>query len=817
MIEQENVEISEKENKISKPDLIMDASKDKKSINKSNSDEDTVVNSNLNLANIKKDLLRFEDEILRDLKIQQTKILEKDKVVNNNTIEQLEEFRKKIEKYSEKINSLSNMIITDKTIREKVELLLQFKDKNQELIMTNGIKLKNLDKDVYDNIYRIDSILKETVLCPKIIGGISKFKTFSDFMDYILSECSKNITFREKTAVDVNNLRNNDERVINNLTNKLEKAKKILTLQMDTFNKKFESKIDSLTDSFNDRITNYRIENMSYSENIKNATDSLFKQINGVIQAKNDIINKFDEKIKIINKDKLIMKKYFTEYKNEFNEMRKIFKEMLDTLNSKNINLNSGFQGKIKRLIRRQTMINKDIKSFETNINKKNNIIHSINMNEVFLNPPKISFDNNIQKETEKSDPPIKILKAFKRINTASVRINRFFEKDNILKEKKKKNEEMKTIKEKKHHKKIKFLNDIYLIYNTPNNIDIIKRKLNKFHSICVPNKKLRINLNGIIFNTNLNFKAKTLSISSSKKIINKKKINLISESIYNTSLSKSQNSLFSKNSEKSEEKKEDIIKIKYKTDLIVEETKELNISKTLDKESLDKVKYDKEKKGLNEDKIFINASKMQKNKFGNEKNNNKNNFKNPLLKEQERKEAKKSVGVNISGQPKSLNKIFITIDGSNKLEINPNLMQKNQDKKDIINNLKMINDNILGKPLSGYPKIVTNNGKNIIYSSRPIFKQSKFISYTNPNILALNHSINNLYERKKQMNRNRNMTEINTDNIFNLKQFKDNVKTSSVTMTERPKNVSFNFFKNSNLSNKLYLSKKKVIEQYDN
>ena len=52
-----------------------------------------------------------------------------------------------------------------------------------------------------------------------------------------------------------------------------------------------------------------------------------------------------------------------------------------------------------------------------------------------------------------------------------------------------------------------------------------------------------------------------------------------------------------------------------------------------------------------------------------------------------------------------------------------------------------------MGKTLSGFPKIVTNNGEHIIYSSRPIFKKNKFSAYTNPNLLALNYSINALNE----------------------------------------------------------------------
>ena len=392
-----SIEKSEKEDKITRFDSIREISREIKSNNRYKDDEDIFINSNLSLTNMKKDLLLFKDEILKDLKRQQSKMFEKHLDIEKNTISKLEEFNKQIDKYSEKINSLSNMIITDKRIREKVEMLIEFKNKNQEVIMTNGIKIKNLDKDLYDNIYRIDSILKETVLDTKIIGGISKFQTFHDLMDYILSECSKNLTFREKTPIEVNNLRNNDERIIKILTNKLEKAKKTLNLQIDTFNKKFENKIDSLNESFNERIANYRIENMTYSENIKKATESLTKQINSVIQAKNDIINKFDEKMNIMNKDNLRMKKYFTEYKNEFGEMRRLFKEMTEIMNSKgikNFKLNTDFNVKIKKLQRRQTMINKDIKSFEDKMSKTNNILHSINMNDMFLNPTKISFND---------------------------------------------------------------------------------------------------------------------------------------------------------------------------------------------------------------------------------------------------------------------------------------------------------------------------------------------------------------------------------------------------------------------------------------
>ena len=425
------IENEEKKNKL---DAIMDISTELKSKHKYHGDEDILITSGQNSNNIKKDLLLFKDELLKDLKRQQAKIFEKTENNENHALEKIEEFNRKMEKYSEKIISLSNMIITDKTIREKVESLIEYKNKNQEIVMTNGIKIDNLDKDLFNNVYRIDNILKETVMYPGIIGGISRFKTFHDFMDYLLNECSQNVTFREKTAIDINNLRNNNERIITNFNNKLEKAKKALTLYTDTCIKRIENKIKDINDSFNDRITNYRIENMTYSENMKKASENLLKEVNSVIQAKNDIFNKFDEKMNMINKENSRMIKYFTGYKNEFNEMRRIFKEMVEAINKKDF---GGMNRKINKLTRRQTMINSDFKIIE---NDFNNIVHPISMNDMFMsenknNTKKLSLkNNNILRDREKINPYQSFLKEYKKLDTENKRISRFFEKDNATK-----------------------------------------------------------------------------------------------------------------------------------------------------------------------------------------------------------------------------------------------------------------------------------------------------------------------------------------------------------------------------------------------
>ena len=54
-----------------------------------------------------------------------------------------------------------------------------------------------------DEIYRINKILMDTVIYPGIIGNSAKFKTYHDFIDYVLTEISQLILFKEKSGLDI--------------------------------------------------------------------------------------------------------------------------------------------------------------------------------------------------------------------------------------------------------------------------------------------------------------------------------------------------------------------------------------------------------------------------------------------------------------------------------------------------------------------------------------------------------------------------------------------------------------------------------------
>ena len=808
-------------------------SREKKSID----DEDISLNPNAIVNNIKKDLLFFKEEILKDLKREQIKLFEKVDDTGKYALEKIEEFNIKIQNYGEQIVHFSNMIITDKTIKEKVESLMEYKDKSKEMLTINKIKIDNLEKDLFNNVFRIDNILKETVIYPGVIGSICKFKTFHDFMDYVLKECSLNITFREQAAKDINNLRNNDEKIINSLNSKLEKNKKALNLYVDTWIQKLENKVNDLNIAFTDKITAFRVENMTYLENMKNVSESLLKQVNYVVQAKDDIFNKFDEKMNIINKENSRMKKYFNGYKNEFNEMRKMFKEMMDIITSKDF---SSKNKKVKGISRRQTMMNNDIKEIENKIinDKNNKITHKVSMNDIFINERKNMKNNfSVRKscmpmEKEKNNPYKLFLQEYKKFDRENKRISKVFEKE-ILSEKKKKNENLNLInkekkKKKKHQKKVKYLNEIQLLYNGPNNIEFIKRRLNKFNTVCVPNKRISSNLlQEVPFNYIKigNSKQKNISNLKDNMIKGAKFININSELIYDTSLSKSQLSLFSDSSSDSEKpkEKEKNIKTKLKTNLPVKKVKEtdsdLSKSKFLkDKEkSVGKFKIDLDKKDFQESKEYdqmINTTLPKNNIIhGNKRRNNElePNILNYESKTINVEQNRFKLNERLREKPNSLNKIFISIEGTNPLEIDLNSRKYyNQNEKNVISNLKTLINNNPGRAPSGYPKIVTNNGERIIYSSRPVYKKNKFNIYTNPNVIALNYNIQTIYENnKKQRKARKSNMELSPDDIILNKDLLFTTRNPFGNNLGKSKKVSFSVIKNLNFHNNINSSLK--------
>ena len=97
---------------------------------------------------IKTDIMNFKEEVLQDIKELGQKLEEKYFKINKELNNNIELYNKKITEFDLKLLDLSSKIVTDITIKEKISDLFNFKEKTDNNININKIKISMLDKEI---------------------------------------------------------------------------------------------------------------------------------------------------------------------------------------------------------------------------------------------------------------------------------------------------------------------------------------------------------------------------------------------------------------------------------------------------------------------------------------------------------------------------------------------------------------------------------------------------------------------------------------------------------------------------------------------
>ena len=295
----------------------------------------------------KNDILIFKNETLKDFKEAQKKISDKYKNLDLEIKEKLESYEKRINTYENKIIELSNLINTDKTIRDKVETLMEFKEKVDDKMLTEKIRLDNCRNDLNSNIDRIDQILKDSVIYPGVIGGISKYKTFHDLIDYVLTQCSQNLTFREKSILDFKGYKTKLENIIGSFNTQINTLLNTTSEYTKTSVKELEDKIKSIFNVYDDRLQDTRIENANYAIGLERATEALKKELENLEIIKKELYEKVDSGILEVKNDNTRVVKLFAGYKRNFHVIQHKFNQLSDFI--KDIRFRINLKEDVKR------------------------------------------------------------------------------------------------------------------------------------------------------------------------------------------------------------------------------------------------------------------------------------------------------------------------------------------------------------------------------------------------------------------------------------------------------------------------------------
>ena len=275
--------------------------------------------------NIKMDMVRFKDDILKDIRSVQTSLDNKYLKADELLKERINHFELKINSFQQKISELSNLIITDKTIRENVVSLNQFKEEMKDAMFKRRAKFNDFETQVNNDISRINSYLSSTVIYPSLIGKTAKFKTFHEFMDYVVQEIAQLVIFKEKSGLDLTPFKRKIDTTLDEF--------KIL---MKNFNTKevtntlinqAEERMKSLIKIYDDRLQDARVENSHYAFGMQKKAEEMEKKL--------ESLQKLEKKLKKISEkyqnDDFVNDFYneISSIKHRINIINEILKELL--------------------------------------------------------------------------------------------------------------------------------------------------------------------------------------------------------------------------------------------------------------------------------------------------------------------------------------------------------------------------------------------------------------------------------------------------------------------------------------------------------
>lgn len=315
---------------------------------------------NINSKKIQNEMIHLKDDILKDLKNFERNYSDKFKSLNKIIDEKLEEFEKRIEVYNQRLFKISQMVVDDRSIKEKIDNISQDKTEIKDQILKIGVKLDKLEKQYDEKIDGIENILNDSVIYSGIIGNKGRFINFHEFIDYMLSQIAKLTITAQKHTSEINSYKGKLESNIQKI--KLQNEGILKTANQ--FSKKLVSESEN---GIKDIIK-------LYESDFKKMKEENDKCMNKLEEFNNEIRNKLKSEIET-------EKIKFEEENNKVEKLVSSFEKQINDLKGSYDKINEEL-----KVINEKISINEEIRKMEENrkeLQNKNEENKQIDENEI--------------------------------------------------------------------------------------------------------------------------------------------------------------------------------------------------------------------------------------------------------------------------------------------------------------------------------------------------------------------------------------------------------------------------------------------------
>lgn len=292
----------------------------------------------INQKKIQNEMIHFKEEILKEMKNFERNLSEKFISSNRLLDERLDSFEKRIETNNQRIFNLSDKIVDDRMMKEKVEkITIDNLDIKNNMILF-GAKLDKLSKEFDEKILYIENILNDSVIYHGIIGSKCKFINFHEFIDYVLAQLSKYFLVSTKNTNEINSFKTKLQSSINNIQIQFDGILKSANLFTKKSVIEFENKIKDIAKITEFDLSQMKTENEKQINNMEQLINNTKKEIineidNGKIQSKEE-----NDKLKLLISR---FEKQINELKESYNKLDEEIKEIDEKIISEEFQKNT--------------------------------------------------------------------------------------------------------------------------------------------------------------------------------------------------------------------------------------------------------------------------------------------------------------------------------------------------------------------------------------------------------------------------------------------------------------------------------------------
>jgi len=292
----------------------------------------------INQKKIQNEMIHFKEEILKEMKNFERNLSEKFISSNRLLDERLDSFEKRIETNNQRIFTLSDKIVDDRMLKEKVERITNDNLDIKNNMVLFGAKLDKLSKEFDEKILYIENILNDSVIYHGIIGSKCKFINFHEFIDYVLAQLSKYFIVSTKNTNEINSFKTKLQSSINNIQIQFDGILKSANLFTKKSVIEFENKIKDIAKITEFDLSQMKTENEKQINNMEQLINNTKKEIineidNGKIQSKEE-----NDKLKLLISR---FEKQINELKESYNKLDEEIKEIDEKIISEEFQKNT--------------------------------------------------------------------------------------------------------------------------------------------------------------------------------------------------------------------------------------------------------------------------------------------------------------------------------------------------------------------------------------------------------------------------------------------------------------------------------------------